>query len=99
MACLALPDPRRETTTVARAFFLNNAADQPHAGAVQAAFPYPLAARQAEVEADVELEIVSERTDGFSPHAHFPTRYGLEQAAARGVLAYQFSPPGAPVIQ
>jgi TonB family protein len=70
-----------------------HAADQPTRVLSKPAFPYPLAARQAEVEADVELEIVVGK-DGrvLTARALSHPGYGLEQAAARGVLAYQFSP-------
>jgi TonB family protein len=70
-----------------------HAADQPTRVLSQPRFAYPPAARQAEVEADVELEIVVGR-DGrvLAARALSHAGYGLEQAAAQGVLAYRFLP-------
>ena len=54
---------------------------------------YPPAARQAEVEIDLPLEIVVD-TDGRVASARALRRagYGLDEAALRAIRAYRFSP-------
>lgn len=54
---------------------------------------YPLAARRAEVEADLPLEIVVD-LDGrvLAARVLRPAGYGLDEQAVRAVRAYRFSP-------
>lgn len=66
-----------------------------------AAVEYPAAAREAEIEVDVPVEIVVD-TSGAVIAARSITHsgYGLDEAALRAVRAYRFSPAqraGAPV--
>ncbi len=58
-----------------------------------ASVPYPAAARQAEVEADVQVQLVV-GVDGFVEDARVvrPCGYGLDEAALAGVRNFRFSP-------
>lgn len=58
-----------------------------------ASVPYPAAARQAEVEADVQVQLVV-GVDGRVDEARVvrPCGYGLDEAALAGVRNFRFSP-------
>ncbi len=72
---------------------LESAVDVPARLASGAAPPYPPAARDGEVEADVPLEIVVDaRGVVTAARVTKPAGYGFDDAALRAVRAYRFTP-------